>query len=128
VGTRRFDDSTTARLEAAVTRVPVTTGAMLRSFLDEWAIRHIQNDDPRYFSNARVLFLSGITNYRLAQAMLEYTPNVTFADPLLQLGVPRLLTSMRGLERYAAATSRAQAWLPKGPLARSEAGLGRNAA
>jgi predicted amino acid dehydrogenase len=117
VGTRRIDDTTTARLEAAVTRVPVTTGAMLRSFLDEWAIRHIQNDDPRYFSNARVLFLSGITNYRLAQAMLEYTPNVTFADPLLQLGVPRLLTSMRGLERYAAATSRAQAWLPKGPLA-----------
>ena len=117
VGTRRLVDPTTARLEAAVTRVPVTTGAMLRTFLDEWAVRHIQNDDARYFSNARVLFLSGMTNYRLAQALTEYTPNVSFADPLLQLGVPKLLTSVRALEAYAGGTSHAQRWLPRGPLA-----------
>ncbi len=117
VGTRRFADATTARLEAAVTRVPVTTGAMLRAFLDEWAIRHIQNDDAQYFTNARVLFLSGITNYHMAHVMSEYTRNITFADPLLQLGIPALISSVKRLESYAAATSRVQRWLPHGPLA-----------
>jgi predicted amino acid dehydrogenase len=116
VGTRRLDDATTALLEAEVSEVPVTTGATLRTFLDEWAIRHIQNKERQYFTNARVLFLSGLTNYRIAQVMSDFTRNMTFADPLLQLGIPKLLTSVADLERYAALTSPVQRWLPKPPL------------
>src|SRR5512133_1024171 len=113
VGTRRIQDQTTAELEAAVSEVPVTTGARLRSFLDEWAIRHVQDREQHYFTNARVLFLSGLTNYRTAQVLSEYTRNMTFADPLLQLGVPKLLGSIAQLETYAALTSPVQRQLPK---------------
>src|SRR5512138_3960256 len=81
VGTRRIEDPTTAELEAAVCEVPVTTGARLRSFLDEWAIRHIQRHERQYFTNARVLFLSGLTCYGIAQVLSEYTKNLRFADP-----------------------------------------------
>lgn len=112
VGPRRIEDPTTARLEAAVSEVPVTTGARLRSFLDEWAIRHIQNNEHHYFTNARVLFLSGLTNYRIAQVLSEYTRNLVFADPLLQLGVPKLLTSLGQLEAYATVTCPWQRRLP----------------
>jgi predicted amino acid dehydrogenase len=112
VGTRRILDPTTAELEAAVSEVPVTTGARLRGFLDEWAIRHIQDHGQHDFTNARVLLLSGLTNYRTAQVLSEYTRNMSFADPLLQLGVPKLLGSIAQLEAYAALTSPVQRRLP----------------
>jgi predicted amino acid dehydrogenase len=108
VGARRIPDPITAELEAAVCEVPVTTGARLRSFLDEWAIRRIQDHDQHDFTNARVLFLCGLTNYRTAQVLSEYTRNMRFADPLLEIGVPIPLGSIAQLEVYAALTSPVQ--------------------
>ena len=101
VGSQRFAEKESERLVAAVTRVPVTTGGRLGDILQEWALRHVQGRLGDYFSNARVLFFSGTANYKLAQAMAEYTPNLEFADALLQLGVPKMLTSMDALELYA---------------------------
>jgi hypothetical protein len=44
---------------------------------------------------------SGLANYKLAMSMQEYTANLQFADPLLQLGVPKLLTGLDALGLYA---------------------------
>ena len=66
VGSQRFVDEEGARLTAAVTRVPVTTGARLGDILQEWALRHVQAKLGNYFNNARVLFFSGVANYKLA--------------------------------------------------------------
>ncbi len=107
VGTRPVVDRPTARLEQIVTRVPLTTGAALRTFLDEWAVRHVQNEEGNYFTNARVLFLSGFGNYRAAATLSEYTRNLRFADPITRDGLPVTLRSLRTLERYAAVS----AWL-----------------
>jgi predicted amino acid dehydrogenase len=101
VGSQRFVDEEGSRLMAAVTRVPATTGARLGDILQEWALRHVQAKLGDYFSNAKVLFFSGVANHKLAQAMAEYTPNLEFADALLQLGVPKMLTSLDALELYA---------------------------
>jgi hypothetical protein len=38
----------------------------------------------------------------MASVMSEYTQNLSFADPVLQFGVPNLLHSLRALELYAA--------------------------
>lgn len=113
VGTRRLEDPATARLERAATDVPVTTGARLRSFLDEWAVRNVQARQGQYFTNSRVLFLSGLTNYRIAQVLSEYTRNMQFADPVMQLGVPKLLGSLGELEAYAALTAPVQRFIPR---------------
>ena len=59
-----------------------------------------------------MLFFSGRTNYKLAQSMSEYTPNLQFADPLLQLGVPKLLTSLDMLELYASGAHYVLDWTP----------------
>ena len=101
VGSQRFVDEEGSRLMAAVTRVPATTGARLGDILQEWALRHVQAKLGDYFNNARVLFFSGLAHYKLAQAFAEYTPNLEFADALLQLGVPKMLTSLDALELYA---------------------------
>jgi len=101
VGSRRYVDKDSTRMKNAVTRIPVTTGGRLGDILQEWALRHVQIKLRDYFNNAKVLFFSGMTNYKLALAMSEYTQNLEFADPLVQLGVPKLLTSLDMLELYA---------------------------
>jgi predicted amino acid dehydrogenase len=102
-----------ARLQRAATRAPATTGARLGDIFLEWAVRRAQEQLGHYFENARVLFLSGMNHERLATALSEYTSNLQFADPLQQLGVPKLLTSLEALHLYARGAHQVFAWMPR---------------
>jgi len=112
VGSRRYVEKDSTRMKSAVTRIPVTTGGRLNDILQEWALRHVQVKLGDYFNNARVLFFSGMTNYKLALAISEYTQNLEFADALLQLGVPKMLTSLDNLELYTSGAHYVQDWTP----------------
>ncbi len=101
VGDYVFENPETQRLMNVVTRVPVTTGANLRRIMQTAAARYVQKELVNYFNNNKVLFLSGMDNYDLATVMAEYTPNIKFADPVLQAGVPKLLNSVSALELWA---------------------------
>ncbi len=114
---RRYDEKDVARLTGVVRRVPVTTGTRLADILQEWAVRHVQNALGSYFTNSNVLFFSGMSNLKLAQTMLEYTQNVSFADPLLQLGIPKLLTSLDALRLYTAGAHHVLDWTLPGVMA-----------
>jgi len=113
---RRDIDKDVTQLTDVVTRVPVTTGTRLADILQEWAVRHVQNTLGSYFTNANVLFFSGMSNLKLAQTVSEYTQNVSFADPLLQLGIPKLLTSMDALRLYSAGAHRVLDWVLPGVM------------
>ncbi len=101
VGQNTVINKETRRLLNVVTRVPATTGATLRRLLQVRALRYVQNHLGNYFNNNIVLFLSGMRNWDMAQAMSDYTPNLQFADALAQTGAPTLLTSLQQLEYYA---------------------------
>ena len=116
VGSRRYVEKDSALMTSAVTRVPVTTGGRLGDILQEWALRHVQSKLGNYFNNAKVLFFSGMINYKLALAISEYTQNLEFADPILQLGVPKLLTSIDTLELYASGAHYVLDWAPAGVM------------
>lgn len=105
VGKEQLRHPDTERLEACVPDKPVTTGAGLRGILQEWAIRHTQSELSHFFDNARVLFLNGQAGYRIAKAVSEHTDNLMFADPYMDLGLPRLLTSLGQLETYTGLTA-----------------------
>ena len=51
------------------------------------------------------LFLNGQAGFRIAKALSEHTDNLLFADPYLDFGVPRLLTSLSQLEAYTKLTA-----------------------
>ncbi len=104
VGQRTVINKETARLLKVVTRIPATTGARLRRLLQVRAVRKVQAQLGNYFNNNIVLFISGMRNYDLAQALSEYTPNLYFADALTQTGAPALLNSLEQLELYAKGT------------------------
>jgi predicted amino acid dehydrogenase len=110
VGSRRFIAKESARLLAAAQHAPITTGGRLGDIFQEWAVRHAQTQLGSYFNNARVLFFSGLTDYKLALSMAEYTTNLQFADPLLQLGVPKLLGSLDALNLYSTGAHYVKDW------------------
>jgi len=110
VGSRRFIAKDSARLLAVTNKVPVTTGGRLGDIFQEWAVRHAQIQLGNFFNNARVLFFSGMADYKLALSMAEHTRNLQFADPLLQLGVPKLLGSVEALNLYAGGAHYVKDW------------------
>ncbi|MCP4022966.1 MAG: dehydrogenase, partial [Desulfobacteraceae bacterium] len=92
----------------------VTTGETLFKVSQEWSIRNIQFQlGNNYFTNAGVLFFSGMTNATLAKVMSEYTDNLMFADPVIESNVPKILHTLKDLEFYA---RRAHDFLQKVPV------------
>ncbi|MBF0241017.1 MAG: dehydrogenase [Desulfamplus sp.] len=92
---------------------PVTTGETLRRVSHEWAIRHAHFElGNNFFTNARVLFCSGMSSQKIANVMSEYTDNLTFADPLFENSIPKILTSIEGLNRYANRIHRPLSFIP----------------
>lgn len=91
---------------------PVTTGETLRRVSHEWAIRHTQFQlGNNFFTNARVLFCSGMASEKVANVIAEYTGNITFADPLFENKIPKILTSMEALNQYANRIHRPLRWM-----------------
>lgn len=100
-------------------QTPVTSGNLLRDVSFEWALRFIDHRFNEYFKNARVLFFSGMINYRMAAVMAEYTDNLTFADPLIENGISKFIHSLKGLESYAYGTHDILKWVPTKRLSSS---------
>ena len=123
VGTRRIVHADTERMLGVVTRVPATTGAALRRLLQVRAVRHVQKQLGNFFNNNKVLFLSGVVNYDMAVAMADYTPNLRFADAVLQTGAPKMLTSLNQLEVFARGARLAESVLPLRTLSTVMPGL-----
>ncbi|MCP3955628.1 MAG: dehydrogenase, partial [Desulfobacterales bacterium] len=115
IGPNAVPDKQTARLlkEAKALSTPVTVGSLLREVSHEWSLRHTHFIfGGNYFTNARVLFFSGMSTSKIARVMQEYTPNLQFADALLEDGIPRLMESLTELELYARRLKSALKWLP----------------
>lgn len=92
---------------------PCVTGDTLRTVCQEWSIRHIQyTEGNNFFNNAKVLFFSGMINAAIAKALHEYTDNLLFADPILEHGIPKFLTSIDDLLLYARQLHSALQWVP----------------
>ncbi len=118
IGSRRQVHRETERLLKVVTRVPATTGADLRRLLQVRAVRYVQRKLVNYFDNNLVLFLSGMVNFDMALAMSDYTPNLKFADAVLDTGAPAILTSLDQLEIYARGAQFASSLLPTQKLSK----------
>lgn len=108
--TRKHEDKIAALGKRIQT--PVTTGSALRDVSFEWSLRFVEHKFGDYFKNAKVLFLSGMTSYNIARVMAEYTDNLTFADPLIENNISKLIHSLKGLEKYARGTHELLEWIP----------------
>lgn len=127
IGFRGSASKYTGKLDMLSSRIqtPVTMGSTLRNVAHEWSLRHIEFEFGSYFSNARVLFLSGMSNYRIAKVMAEFTDNLSFADPVLENGISKLLTSLKDLEMYTGGVHEVLKWVPSKRLSSSVTPIAR---
>ncbi|MCP3954042.1 MAG: dehydrogenase, partial [Desulfobacterales bacterium] len=100
-------------------QTPVTLGSALRDVSFEWSLRYIEYKFGNYFDEARVLFMSGMSSYRIARVMSEFTDNLTFADPVLENGISKFIHSIDGLEKYAHSAHEVLQWVPSKRLTTS---------
>ncbi|MBL8149164.1 MAG: dehydrogenase [Blastocatellia bacterium] len=84
-------------------KTPVADGRGLKSILQAWTIRDLNQISKDIFTNENVLFLSGISQYEMAVVLQEYTNNLSFCDPMVHFSTPYLLESIGALEYYATA-------------------------
>lgn len=112
VGAFQLQQRLDQRLRHRARHRPVTSGTELRDILQEWAIRHLQNEQKGFFNNANVLVFSGAQHYRSARVLAEFTDNLRFADPVLQLGIPKFLNSLQALELYTTGSHQVLRWAP----------------
>ncbi len=101
VGKRTWRHQETLRIARAARSTPIVSGRSLKQIVDRWAIREIAQRQPGIFADANVLFLSGIANYDAVSVVGEFTGNLSFADPILHFGAPKVLHHVRNLHGYA---------------------------
>ncbi|MBF0101180.1 MAG: dehydrogenase [Desulfobacterales bacterium] len=94
-------------------RTPVTFGESLRRVSHDWSIKLIQFKlGNNFFDNAITFLFSGLTQYNIALGLSEYTENFLFADPVLELNIPKCLHSLLELEIYAKGLHDVLSWVP----------------
>lgn len=102
VGNLRYLHCTPIHLATQQCTTPVVDGSKLKATLERWSVKRAADTIPDIFRWRRVLFLSGIDRYPLAEALASYQPDMRFADPILQMGLASLPTlhSLKQLEWY----------------------------
>ncbi|HRI44885.1 MAG TPA: hypothetical protein PLL78_14845 [Fimbriimonadaceae bacterium] len=88
IGKRRYAFRQILRLVSGAQTTPVVDGSGLKHTLERETIYTLQSDGTVDFEQARVLLMSAVDRYGMAQALSEVCPNVVYGDLMFGLGLP----------------------------------------
>ncbi len=108
--------------EAART-TPVVDGVHLKNTLERQTIARVAEQQRGIFSHKRILVVSGIDRYAMAEVLSSYTEHILFGDPIFHLNFPFALGSFEQLERYASMVLPTLCRAPYGRLCPVEPGV-----
>lgn len=100
-GDRRYAFRDVERWIAGAKRTPVVDGSGLKHTLERETIARLQADGIVNFSQERVLLMSAVDRYGMAQALSEACPSVVYGDLMFSLGLPIPIRSYRTVETLA---------------------------
>jgi hypothetical protein len=103
-GGRRYVVRETARMAAAAHRTPVVDGSGLKQTLERETIVHLQRSGALDFRGRRVLVVTAVDRFGMAEALVEAGADVVFGDVIYNVGLPlpiRTLPTLRRLARIA---------------------------
>ncbi len=103
VGHRRYAFQQILKLTSVAKKTPVVDGSGLKHTLEREAIRSLQRDGTVDFSKAKVLLVSAVDRFGMAQALLEAGAKVTFGDLPFGIGIDFPLRTAKQLEAFGAA-------------------------
>ena len=88
VGSRRYAFKEILDLTSVATKTPVVDGSGLKHTLERASIKWLQDNGVVDFKNEKVLLVSAVDRYGMAQSLDELCPNVVYGDICFGLGLP----------------------------------------
>jgi len=101
VGGRTYVHQDTLRLMNASANIPVVDGAGLKQTLERWAIKWVLEQRPGLFDNKKILVMSGLDRWGVAEVLGEYTKRFIFGDFMYALKLPIQMRSLRNVSATA---------------------------
>lgn len=98
---KRYVFKEVADLVSDVKHTPVVDGSGLKHTLERETIHRLQREGTVDFAKERVLLVSAVDRYGMAQALDQVCPNVVYGDFLFGLGVPLPVRSYKAVVRLA---------------------------
>lgn len=98
-GGKRYVLPEAAKLAAAAKTTPVVDGSGLKDTLERETIRRLQANRVLDFKGARVLLVSAVDRFGMAEQLVQSGARVVFGDLQFLLGVPLAIRSLPTLKR-----------------------------
>ncbi len=100
-GNKRFVIEQSRRLAQAARVTPVVDGSGLKNTLEREAIRWLVDRDKLQLKGKKVLVVSAVDRFGMAEALAERDCQVIFGDMIFALGIPIPLRSLRTIQVLA---------------------------
>lgn len=99
VGQRKYAFRQIRNLVKGATRTPVVDGSGLKHTLERETIYRLQREGTVDFAKERVLLVSAVDRYGMAQALAEVCPNVIYGDFMFTMGLPIKMRTYSAVKR-----------------------------
>ncbi|HBE76980.1 MAG TPA: quinate 5-dehydrogenase [Firmicutes bacterium] len=100
-GGKRFVVRDAARMAKAAKFSPMVDGSGLKNTLERQVVDYLQNHLKLQLQGKRVLMVSGVDRFGMAEAFTKAGCRMVFGDLIFALGLPIPLTSLRSLQWLA---------------------------
>ena len=100
-GGRRYVIRDAARMAAAAKQTPVVDGSGLKHTLERETVRRLQETGQFVFRGKKVLLVSAVDRFGMAEALVETGAEVIFGDIIFGVGLPIPIRTLAGLRRLA---------------------------
>jgi hypothetical protein len=101
-GNRRYEFKQIRQLIAGAKSTPVVDGSGLKNTLERQTVVELQKSGEVDFSKERVLLVSAVDRFGMAQSLYGLCPNVVCGDLMFAIGLPLRIRSY-GMVRFLAA-------------------------
>lgn len=100
-GKKRYALADGLKLMRAAKTTPVVDGSGLKNTLERVTVRYLRENTGYISPNTRVLMVSGVDRFGMAQAFSEAGCDLTLGDLMFGLGIPHPIKSVEKLESIA---------------------------
>ncbi len=101
-GSKRYALRDGVRMLEAVKKTPVVDGSGLKNTLERETVRYLQEHNVVDFRGLRVLMVSALDRFGMAQALVASGAHVVFGDFIFALGIDKPVSSLAEFETLAA--------------------------
>ncbi len=101
-GKKRLVLRDAVRIAQAATKSPIVDGSGLKNTLERRVIKYLAEDYRLPMRGKKVLLVSGLDRFGMAEALVEAGCETTFGDLIFILGLPIPLRSLKSLYRVGA--------------------------